>query len=134
MAGQHYHLILTKPIGIGVILAAQMKAGAPGFAISAAIKTMSESNALPARLLLEGGAIGMTDVTGFGLAGHGSQLLAQNQFSGAILYLDDVPVIEGALALSQNGIALVIISLRIKLRNLLKLTMPALLIKRFFCD
>ena len=47
----------------------------------------------------------MTDVTGFGLAGHGSQLLAQKQFSGAILYLDDVPVIEGALALSRNGIA-----------------------------
>ena len=105
MAGQHYHLILTKPIGIGVILAAQMKAGAPGFAISAAIKTMLESNALPARLLLESGAIGMTDVTGFGLAGHGRQLLAQKQFSGAILYLDDVPVIEGALALSRNGIA-----------------------------
>ena len=66
-----------------------MKAGAPGFAIYAAIETMLESNALPARLLIESGTIGMTDVTGFGLAGHGHQLLAQKQFSGAILYLDD---------------------------------------------
>ena len=73
----------------------------------------------------------MTDVTGFGLAGHGSQLLAQKQFSGAILYLDDVPVIEGALALSQNVLPRHYF-LRINLRNLLKLTMPALWIKRFF--
>ncbi len=105
IAGQNYHLILTKPIGIGVILAAQMNGSASGHAISAAIEAMAESNAPPARILLANGTIAMTDITGFGLLGHGSNLLAQKQFSGAILYLDDIPVIEGALALSRKGIA-----------------------------
>ncbi len=63
----------------------------------------------PASQIIAGSAIGMTGVTGFGLAGHGSQLLAQSGFSGAI-HLDDVPVIEGALALKGAKYCLVVIS------------------------
>ena len=103
--GKKYHLILTKPLGVGIILAAQMKGGAPAAAIFAAHASMLESNALPAEILRSNGAIGMTDITGFGLAGHGQSLLSQKQFSGAHLYLDNIPVLEGALALSQRGIS-----------------------------
>jgi len=102
---QKYHLILTKPLGVGVILAAQMKGGAPASALSAALLSMLESNAVAAEILLSSGAIGMTDITGFGLAGHGQSLLSQKQFSGAILYLDNIAILDGALALSKKGIA-----------------------------
>lgn len=65
-------LILTKPLGTGVILAADMRAEAKGEWVSKAIESMITSNKQAAELLQtqEFQCSGCTDVTGFGLMGH----------------------------------------------------------------
>lgn len=94
-------LILTKPIGSGVIMAAEMAGEAPGETVAAAMTLMCQPQADASRIL--SGAHAMTDVTGFGLAGH---LLGICEASGlgAGLDLAAVPLMKGALALADQGI------------------------------
>ncbi len=94
-------LILTKPIGTGVILAAEMARGAPGDVVAAALASMARPQGAAARILAPE-AHAMTDVTGFGLAGH---LMAMMDASGtaARISLGHVPVLAGAEALSAQG-------------------------------
>ena len=63
-------LILTKPLGTGVILAAEMRGRAGARAVEAAIAAMLQPAAAASRLLAAYGATACTDVTGFGLLGH----------------------------------------------------------------
>ncbi len=100
-------LILTKPIGSGTILAAEMAmARLPGLLLGEAwagcIRQMSVTQG-SASAILAPVARAMTDVTGFGLAGH---LLEMLEASGvaARLRLDDVPLMAGAAALAEAGI------------------------------
>jgi selenide,water dikinase len=94
-------LILTKPIGTGVILAAEMACKADGRDVIAAYGSMTRMPIPDAARLR--GAHAMTDVTGFGLAGH---LLAICDASGcgAALTLADIPVLPGAEALAARGL------------------------------
>ncbi|MDP2061654.1 MAG: selenide, water dikinase SelD [Phaeovulum sp.] len=94
-------LILTKPIGTGVVLAAEMIGAAPGQAVAAALASMCRAQAAEAALLATV-ARAMTDVTGFGLAGH---LLALLDASGLAARVDlaSVPLLPGALALAEAG-------------------------------
>lgn len=94
-------LILTKPLGSGVLMAAEMAGQADGAFVAEALQQMSQPQNEAARILANAHA--MTDVTGFGLAGH---LLGICEASncGATLRLEDVPVMEGALALSDTGV------------------------------
>ena len=95
-------LILTKPIGSGVILAAEMRAMAKGRDVEAALASMMRTNAAASRLLSPvAGA--MTDVTGFGLAGHLMSLLNASGVS-ARLDPERVPVLAGAEALAAAGV------------------------------
>ncbi|MGD9864992.1 MAG: selenide, water dikinase SelD, partial [Pseudodonghicola sp.] len=93
-------LVLTKPIGSGVLMAAEMLGAARGDWIAAAYAQMCRPQGDAARRLRKAHA--MTDVTGFGLAGH---LLNICEASGvaARLSLDAIPVMEGALELSRQG-------------------------------
>ncbi|MGC1261651.1 MAG: selenide, water dikinase SelD, partial [Jannaschia helgolandensis] len=93
-------LILTRPIGTGVILAAEMAGQARGTNVQAMLRRMGTPQGDAAAIL--SGAQAMTDVTGFGLAGH---LLAICKASGvgAQIVLDAVPVYDGALDLSAAG-------------------------------
>lgn len=95
-------ILLTRPIGTGVILAAEMAARARGRDVQAALARMAVPQGDAAAILA--GAHAMTDVTGFGLAGH---LMALCRASGlrAEIALDSVPVYDGALALAETGIA-----------------------------
>lgn len=95
-------LILTKPIGTGTILAAEMQGRATGPEVLGALDAMQVSQAA-ASALLAPVARAMTDVTGYGLAGH---LLAMLRASGvgAELALPDVPLQPGALRLAGLGI------------------------------
>ena len=94
-------LILTKPVGTGVILAAEMALAAPGAAVAQALRSMSRPQGAAAAVLAPV-AHAMTDVTGFGLAGH---LLGMLDASGlaATLDLAAMPILPGAEDLSASG-------------------------------
>ncbi len=92
-------LILTKPIGTGTVLAAHMKWRAQGEDVSAALASMQRSPAAAAATLA-GEAHAMTDVTGFGLAGHLLGLLDRADLGAE---LAEVPFLPGAEALSAKG-------------------------------
>ena len=96
-------LLLTKPIGSGIISTA-LKGGHAGEEdASRVIAVMTELNKAASEAMLECGVNACTDVTGFGLAGH---LYEMMQASGvkALARFGDVPLIEGALELAQKGI------------------------------
>ncbi len=94
-------LILTKPIGTGVILAAEMAGLAPGRVVAGAFAAMSRPQGNAARLIAPH-AHAMTDVTGFGLAGHLLSILDASALA-ATLDLAAIPLLPGALALAQAG-------------------------------
>jgi len=94
-------LVLTKPIGTGVILAAEMARAAPGAVVAGALASMARPQGAAARVLAPH-AHAMTDVTGFGLAGHLLGLLEASAVA-AVLDLGAVPLLPGALALSAAG-------------------------------
>lgn len=95
-------LILTKPIGSGVVMAAEMAGEAEGDWVAAALAAMMREQGSAARLL-RGRARAMTDVTGFGLAGH-VQNICLASGTGAELALDAVPLLPGAEALAARGV------------------------------
>lgn len=97
-------LVLTKPLGTGVLLAAAMRGAAKARWIAAALDGMQMSSAAAAACLLEHGATACTDVTGFGLLGH---LLEMLDASGADAALDPgaLPTLEGAAELLATGVA-----------------------------
>jgi selenide,water dikinase len=95
-------LILTKPVGVGTIMAAEMRGLAKGGWVAAALRQMLQSSG-PASQILRGRAHAMTDVTGFGLAGHLHTMLEQSDLS-ATLSLNAVPWCEGATQLAKDGV------------------------------
>lgn len=98
-------LILTKPLGTGVILAGEMSQSAPGAVVAQAWGSMAQSNG-PAAAILAPSAHAMTDVTGFGLAGHLLEMLggpAPGQL-GATLDLAAIPTLDGAEDLAARGV------------------------------
>ena len=96
-------LLLTKPLGTGVILAAEMRGRAAARDFSAAIATMLQSAAAAIACLLDHGATACTDVTGFGLLGHLLEMLTASR-ADAFLDPDAIPALDGALALLAGGL------------------------------
>jgi len=96
-------LILTKPIGTGVLFAADMRAEARGDWIEAALASMQKSLRPCVEIVQGYGVTAGTDVTGFGLAGHLLEMLEASNAS-AELDLDAIPVLPGALEISRSGI------------------------------
>lgn len=94
-------LILTKPIGSGVILAAEMQYEARGRNVMRALDVMARPQGDAAEILA--GAHAMTDVTGFGIIGHAAAM-AEASGCGISLDVAAVPLMEGALHLSEAGI------------------------------
>ncbi len=97
------HLILTKPLGTGVILAAEARALAPAKAVEDAIAAMLQPSAAAAECLAAHRATACTDVTGFGLLGHLMEMLRASEMDAA-LDPETIPVLNGALALTAQGI------------------------------
>ncbi|MCH8499893.1 MAG: selenide, water dikinase SelD [Marinobacter sp.] len=95
-------LVLTKPLGSGVIWAAAMQNRAPARAIQAAWQVMLQSNRPAMEALQAVGAHGVTDVTGFGLLGHCLEMLEGTALR-AELWLHQLPAIDGALSLLAAG-------------------------------
>ncbi len=95
-------LVLSKPIGTGVILAAARAGHADADWFTATTQSMQRGNGPVMRLLVERGVRSCTDVTGFGLIGH---LAEMARASGCTAALDAaaVPALPGALELLQHG-------------------------------
>jgi selenide, water dikinase len=96
-------LILTKPVGTGTLLAADMRAKAKARWVMAAIEHMGRSNREAAAILARHGARAATDVTGFGLIGHLLEMTRASQVD-VTLAIDRVPVLEGARVTIAMGI------------------------------
>jgi selenide,water dikinase len=96
-------LILSKPLGTGVVLAAAMRGLASGAQLQAVHASLLRPNREALRVAREFGARACTDVTGFGLAGHLGEMLRASGTS-AVLRLDALPVLDGALALLSRGV------------------------------
>lgn len=93
-------IILTKPIGSGTIMAAEMAGKAKGADVIACLNLMVQDQAKASVIL--GKARAMTDVTGFGLAGH-MRGICDASGVGAMLERDAIPVMQGASGLSADG-------------------------------
>jgi selenide,water dikinase len=99
-------LFLTKPLGTGVIATALKADRAPAAAVSDAVESMSRLNRAASEALQslpDGTVHACTDITGFGLIGHGSEMAVA---SGVTLEFDtaSIPILPGALALASANI------------------------------
>ena len=99
-------LFLTKPLGTGVVATALKADRAPAAAVEAAVRSMLVLNREAAAALqtLPAGAVhACTDITGFGLVGHATEMAAA---SGITIELDAsrVPILEGARALADANV------------------------------
>jgi selenide,water dikinase len=95
-------LVLTKPLGTGVVLAAARMGFADADWVEATHASMLRSNRAAMHLLKRHGVHACTDVTGFGLAGHLLEMLRASD-AGAQLRAAAVPALPGALALLAAG-------------------------------
>ena len=94
-------LIITKPIGIGTVMAAEMAGQANGEDVISCLDLMMQDQAEASVILRNAHA--MTDITGFGLAGH-LRGICDASGVGAALDLGAIPLMDGALALSGAGV------------------------------
>ena len=96
-------LILTKPLGSGTLLAAEMQKRAAGRDIAALWPVLTQPQGAAAAILAPE-ARAMTDVTGFGLAGHLDEMLRAGGVA-ADLDLEALPLLDGAEDLAAAGVA-----------------------------
>ena len=95
-------LVLTKPLGTGVVTTAAKRGACPSEALAAAVASMTTLNATAARCAVGRGARCATDVTGFGLLGHLGEVVAA---SGVDAEVDAgaLPLLPGVGALVAAG-------------------------------
>ena len=95
-------LILTKPLGLGIISTAIKKGKAPDFIVDEAVKTMTHLNRGAAEAMNTIGVHACTDVTGYGLLGHLFEMCQASKVS-TTLEFNTVPLIQGVYELAQRG-------------------------------
>jgi selenide,water dikinase len=95
-------LLLTKPIGVGVITTALKKGASSPQAVAAALASMKTLNRDAARILAQHGVAGCTDVTGFSLLGHALELATKSGV-GLRLRSPSVPLVAGAAQAADAG-------------------------------
>jgi len=100
---QGQDLILTKPLGIGMITTA-IKAGvASEEIIGNAVESMVQLNDVASTVAVSAGATGATDVTGFGLLGHLGKMVEASGVN-AVLHVEEIPLLPGARQYAEEGI------------------------------
>jgi selenide,water dikinase len=95
-------LLLSKALGSGALFAAHMQTRMDGRWIESALLSMEQSNAAASTVAREFCATAVTDVTGFGLAGHLSEMLGDALVAN--IDLDRLPAMSGALDAMGAGI------------------------------
>jgi selenide,water dikinase len=97
-------LVLTKPLGTGIVVRARKYGQGTDDHLAAAVASMKQLNdeaAIAIRALPRGSVSACTDVTGFGLAGHGTEM-ARGSGVTLVIQADALPVLPGALDLARE--------------------------------
>ncbi len=96
-------LYLTKPLGTGTVATAIKAELASPEEIATAVSTMKTLNRAASEAAVAAGARALTDVTGFGLAGHLCEMLGPDAKLGATLFASSLPMLSGVLRLIAQG-------------------------------
>ncbi len=97
-------LILTKPIGSGVIFNANLKNWVSTDALNECIEIITTLNKAPAEVMANFEIHAATDITGFGLAGHCFEMADGSNVTLKIS-MDQIPVMNEALAMYEKGMS-----------------------------
>ena len=95
-------LILTKAIGSGVITTAGKAGTVPAEVVDEAVRSMAALNKGASEAMIEVGVNSATDITGFGLLGHLSQMMKASGTTAEI-NVDSIPLLPGAKQLAEDG-------------------------------
>jgi selenide,water dikinase len=96
-------LYLTKPLGTGIIATAMKAELATQDELDMAVRVMTTLNRAAAEAAVAAGARALTDVTGFGFAGHLSEMLGAQTGLGAKIHSDALPILPGVNGHMQMG-------------------------------
>ncbi len=96
-------LLLTKRLGTGLLVSGQRQGRTKANDLAGAVDQMRALNRAAAEVLVDAGVRGATDVTGFGLLGHGLEMA---RASGTRFVFDAaaLPALDGALDLARAGV------------------------------
>lgn len=95
-------LVLTKPLGTGIIATAIKRGTAPDDVMAQAVETMTILNHSAMEAAHEVGVHAMTDVTGFGLLGHLLEMCTASGLQAAVAF-EDLPLLPGTRELASQG-------------------------------
>jgi len=96
-------LVLTKPIGVGILTTGIKRSAVTAEQEQLVTDTMAMLNKTAAEVLMNYHPHAVTDVTGFGLLGHGSEMARGSNVSFEV-YWSQVPILAGAVELAKNGV------------------------------
>ena len=96
-------LVLTKPLGSGIITTAAKAGVTDDATIAGAVDTMRQLNRAGAEVMVEAGVKSATDITGFGLAGHMLGMLKASGTAAKVRF-SDVPLLPGVRELAERGV------------------------------
>ncbi|KLT16044.1 segregation protein A [Neobacillus vireti] len=96
-------LVLTKPIGVGILTTGIKRSVVTPEQEQLVTDTMAMLNKTASEVLTDYHPHSVTDVTGFGLLGHGSEMARGSDVSFEISF-SQVPILEGAVELARDGV------------------------------
>lgn len=96
-------LVLTKPLGTGLIINGRRKGLGSDADLEAALDSMARLNRASAEAALEAGAHAATDITGFGLVGHALKMALGSSVT-FVIDAPSLPILDGALGLARQGV------------------------------
>lgn len=96
-------LILTKPLGTGIINTAIKAEMATKEVYDEAVKVMSTLNKYAGEIIVEHEVTACTDITGFGIMGHGYEMASASQVTFR-LYKDQLPILKGVKDYAETGL------------------------------
>jgi selenide,water dikinase len=96
-------LLLTKPLGTGLLVSGQRQGRTAAGDLAAAVASMRHLNRAASQVLVDSGVRAATDVTGFGLLGHAMEM-ARASGTRFVLEARALPALDGALELAGAGV------------------------------
>lgn len=102
-SNQDYALLLTQPLGVGILFAGLMQSKARGVDVDLALRYLLQSNRVAAETCQAHGMIHGTDVTGFGLLGHLLRM-SEREHLNCKINVNDVPLLDGVSELVELGV------------------------------